>query len=200
MIEYRLPEKLNQDDYVSPADVVGVTTAFFGGSIDLDPASSIHANELVQAKRFFTPKEDGLTQTWKAEKLYLYPPRDLIPFDQQPDNFSLFRRKKRFPKSAQRVWLEEAYRRYMRQEFKEGIVFLTSAEVALRVTQTLDINLPMCILKDHPRLSKDKPSLPALKSTRCLGFILYFPCSENTYDRITQFQQQYSLLGRCFYQ
>ena len=198
MIEYRFPDKLKHEDFVSPPDVVGVTTAFLGG-IDLDPASSEDANGLIQAQRFFTPKENGLTQSWKADKLYLYPPRDLVSWDQQPDNFSLFRRKKRFPKSAQRVWLEEAHRRYMKQEFKEGIVFLTSTEVALRVTQKLDINLPMCIMKDHPKLSKDKPSLPALRSTRCLGFILYFPCSENTHDRITRFHQSYSLLGRCYY-
>jgi len=198
LIEYQLPEKLKQEDFVSPPDVVGVTTAFFEGSIDLDPASSEHANELIQAQRFFTPKEDGLTQPWKAEKLYLFPPRDLIPWDKQPDNISLFRRTRRYPKSAQRVWLEEAYRRYTRSEFNEGIVFLTSAEVALRVTQNLDIDLPLCILKDHPRLSKDKASLPALKSTRCLGFILYFPCSKNTHERIATFQQKYSLLGRCY--
>ena len=198
MIEYRFPDKLKQEDFVSPPDVVGVTTAFLGG-IDLDPASSEDANGLIQAQRFFTPKENGLTQSWKAKKLYLYPPRDLVSWDQQPDNFSLFRRKKRFPKSAQRVWLEEAHRRYMKREFNEAIVFLTSTEVALRVTQKIDINLPICVMKEHPRLSKDKPSLPALRSTRCLGFILYFPCSENTHERITRFHQSYSLLGRCYY-
>ena len=198
MISYSLPEKLNQEDYVSPADVVGVTTAFFGGSIDLDPASSEAANELVQAKRFFTPKEDGFNQSWKAKNVYLYPPRDVIPYNQQPVDYSLFRRRKRFPKSAQRVWLEETYRRYTKNEFNEAIVFLTSAEVALRVTQLLDIDLPICIMKEHPRLSKDKASLPALRSTRCLGFILYFPCSYNTHQRITEFTQSYSRLGRCY--
>ena len=198
MISYSLPEKLNQEDYVSPADVVGITTAFFGGSIDLDPASSEHANDLIQAKRYFSPREDGLTQSWKAKNVYLYPPRDLVPFHRQPNDYSLFRRKKRFTKSAQRVWLEETYRRYTKNEFNEAIVFLTSAEVALRVTQLLDIDLPICIMKEHPRLSKDKPSIPQLRSTRCMGFIVYFPCSDNTYERITQFHRSYSLLGRCY--
>ena len=198
MITYSLPEKLRQEDYVSPADVVGITTAFFGGSIDLDPASSEHANELIQAQRFFTPTENGLSQSWKAKNVYLYPPRDIVPYNQQPTDYSIFRRKKRFPKSAQRVWLEEAYRRYTKNEFNEAIVFLTSAEVALRVTQLLEIDLPVCILKDHPRLSKDKPSIPALRSTRCLGFVLYLPCSKNTHERISQFHQSYSLLGRCY--
>ena len=57
MIEYRFPDKLKQEDFVSPPDVVGVTTAFLGG-IDLDPASSKDANGLIQAQRFFTPKEN----------------------------------------------------------------------------------------------------------------------------------------------
>jgi len=198
VIEYHFPEKRKQEDFVSPADVVGVTTSFFNGAIDLDPASSEHANGLIQAQRFFTPKEDGLSQSWKAKSLYLYPPRDTIAFDKQPHQRSLFGRNKRFAKSAQRVWLEEAHRRYLQNEFQEAIVFLTSAEVALRVVQLLDIDLPLCILKNHPKLSKDQKDLPAVQSTRCLGFVLYFPCSTNTHERITQFHQSYSLLGRTY--
>lgn len=189
---------LSEIDFVSPADVVGVTTAFFSGRIDLDPASSEHANQLVGARRFFTPKENGLNQIWKAKSVFLYPPRDVLISAEQPREVLLFRKRRRFQKSAQRVWLEETLRRYRKGEFEEAIVFLTSSQVALLVTQRLNLDLPMCILKEHPKLHIDAPGLPELKNTRCLGFILYFPSPFNTEDRVMDFFNVYSQLGRVY--
>ena len=58
-------------DFVSPPDLIGVTTSFLGGEIDLDPASSDAANTLVNANRYFTPEHNGLRQKWKAKNVYL---------------------------------------------------------------------------------------------------------------------------------
>jgi hypothetical protein len=55
------------EDFVSPVNVVATTAAFFGGEIDLDPASSENANKLVGANRFFIPEDQGLKQLWKAK-------------------------------------------------------------------------------------------------------------------------------------
>lgn len=44
------------------------------GSIELDPASSELANEIVCAARYFTVDDDGLCQDWRAETLYMNPP------------------------------------------------------------------------------------------------------------------------------
>ena len=43
------------------------------GTIDLDPASSLKANQTVQAARIYTQDDDGLNQPWKG-RLWLNPP------------------------------------------------------------------------------------------------------------------------------
>ena len=88
-------------DFVSPLDLVATTTAFFGGEIDLDPASSTNANYVVQANRFFNWEQNGLHQSWKAKNVYLFPPRDLLLKNEQPKSPVLFQKKLFFKKSAQ---------------------------------------------------------------------------------------------------
>lgn len=44
------------------------------GSIDLDPASCLRANQRVQAKNYFTAKENGLLQEWNSPNVFLNPP------------------------------------------------------------------------------------------------------------------------------
>jgi hypothetical protein len=186
-------------DFVSPPEIIGTVTSFFGGQIDLDPASSHAANTLVNAYKYFTPADNGLKQKWKAKSVYLYPPRELLTSGEQPEDFMLFRRKRRFQKSAQRVWLEECYRKYIRKEFNEAIVFLTSSEVALLTTQALNIDFPLCILKTRPALLMDEPGLSKVKNSRCYGFIYYFPDYENMNERVVKFNESFSSLGRVYY-
>jgi hypothetical protein len=185
-------------DFVSPPEIVGVTSAFFGGRVDLDPASSEFANTLINADRYFTADNNGLRQTWKAKNIYLYPPRDSLTYDEQPPDTGVFRRKKRFVKSAQRVWLEECYRQYLRNNFEEAIVFLTSTEVALITTQKIGLDFPICVLREKPALHLDQPDLPKISNTRCYGFILYMPESTNPDKRIRDFFEFYSPLGRVY--
>ena len=47
-------------DYISPPDLIAVTSAFLGGEIFLDPASNERANTIVQATRYFNWKDNGL--------------------------------------------------------------------------------------------------------------------------------------------
>ena len=188
----------SKTDYISPYKVLGAATAFLGGAISLDPASSELANTIVEADRIFTPRENGLSQEWKAKNIYLYPPRDLLDYESQPRNRELFKKTSKLKKSAQRVWLERAINSYRKQEYTEGIVFLTSTEVALIVTQKINIDLPLCILNERPKLFADEPGLNPVQNLRCYGFIFYIPSPYNTEKRMGEFREIFSSIGRVY--
>lgn len=58
---------INQDsgkvEYYTPPEITSAARATLGG-IDLDPASCAIANKTVQASRYFTKEDDGLSQKW----------------------------------------------------------------------------------------------------------------------------------------
>ena len=61
----------NNEWYTPRGIVIAAKTAM--GSIDCDPASSAIANRVVQATRYFTKEQDGLTQQWHGN-VWLNPP------------------------------------------------------------------------------------------------------------------------------
>ena len=186
----------SENDFISPPELVAATAAFFGGSIDLDPASSESANSVVQADRFFTWKENGLNQPWKADSVFLYPPKSTLNGAEQPKDTRLFRKNLRFKKSAQRVWLELAYNKWLRNEFGQGILFLTSSEVALLVTQKIGFDFPLCILSERPKLLHEQTLKPV--QAKVFGFIYYLPSQLNYENSIRSFSEHYSNLGRVY--
>lgn len=186
----------SEHDFVSPPELVATTAAFFGGSIDLDPASSETANSVVQADRFFTWRENGLNQPWKANNLYLFPPRSTLNGAEQPKSTRLFTKNLTFKKSAQRVWLELCYKKWLHNEFGQAIIFLTSSEVALLVTQKIGFDFPFCVLAERPKLLKEKGLEPV--KTKVFGFIYYLPSQLNYEDSIRNFSDYYSNLGRVY--
>lgn len=61
-------------EWYTPPFILEFAKQILNGPFDLDPASSIIANQIVSASAFFTKEDDGLTKPWIANRLWLNPP------------------------------------------------------------------------------------------------------------------------------
>ena len=69
------------DELYSPAEYVDAAREAMGG-IALDPASCAVANEVVRAERCYAKDDLGQTRDWRADSVWLNPPRSAPTFDQ----------------------------------------------------------------------------------------------------------------------
>lgn len=60
------------NEWYTPAEYVNAARELMG-AIDVDPASCIEANRIVNAEKFFTMRENGLQQPWQG-RIWLNPP------------------------------------------------------------------------------------------------------------------------------
>ena len=60
--------------YTPPLIIEAVREVFSDAGIELDPASSETAQQVVQAKRYYTAEDDALDKEWKASTVFMNPP------------------------------------------------------------------------------------------------------------------------------
>jgi hypothetical protein len=70
---------------------------------------------------------------------------------------------------------------------------------SIQIFQKIGLDFPICVMKNKPALHLDTPDLPKITNTRCYGFILYMPESNKPAERVQDFIECYSPLGRVYY-
>lgn len=71
--EEKVTKKPNNEWY-TPERYVNAVRDVLGGAIELDPASCSEAQQVIQAERYYTAEDDGLSCPWVAKSLFLNPP------------------------------------------------------------------------------------------------------------------------------
>jgi hypothetical protein len=64
----------NSAEIYTPKSLIQKVRHYYGGHIELDPASCSLANKVVRAHRYFSREENGLEQPWEANKIFINPP------------------------------------------------------------------------------------------------------------------------------
>lgn len=62
------------DEAGTPTSIIDAARVALGGTIELDPASSRHWQQWVQAEQFYSIADDGLIQRWDSNSIWLNPP------------------------------------------------------------------------------------------------------------------------------
>jgi len=91
------------NEWYTPAEIIEAARIVLGGSIDLDPASTPEANEVVRAKKIYTIEDNGLRWQWFGS-VWLNPPYGRVG-----------------TQSRQEIWLRCLERQYLRGNSKRAM-------------------------------------------------------------------------------
>lgn len=108
---------------------------FFGGEIDLDPASNDRAQQIIRANRYFTKADDALSKRWEATSVWLNPPYSKPLCGKFSGHFFDDHRDKAFAEGLQLVnnpteveWFQDALERCTAVLFPKGRIGFIGAD------------------------------------------------------------------------
>ena len=178
-------------ELITSSDLVSAAHALMEG-IDLDDASSDFANEYVDAKKYFTPSDDGLNcQTWYG-KVYVFPPSGAYFWDKKNERWKMTRSSSPTLTSSHAVWFRKLYRSWLAREVSQGLYFTNCPDMIRYEFKIFDF--PICILRTPPTLTVRKSTGVGVHKT-CTSLLVYLPPMEDTGKAIERFKDIYEPRG-----
>jgi len=138
-------------EYYTPTHIIEAARVTMG-SIDIDPASCAKANETVQAQKFFTAEDDGLTARWRgygSDNVWLNHP---------------------FGRKTNKPWIEKAIHEYQ-NGYCSQICCITFASTSEQWFQPL-LQFPICFLSPRVNyLGPDGKPVKGVTKGSCVAYL-----------------------------
>ena len=114
------------NEWYTPVEIIEAVRVVLGGSIDLDPASTPEANEVIRAKKIYTIEDNGLRWQWHGT-VWMNPPYGMDG-----------------RQSRQEIWLRYLERQHLRGHSKRAMAE-TRAAVGYDWFSSMWRNWTVCI-------------------------------------------------------
>lgn len=187
-------KKTEDYEWISNRDLID-SALLLMGQIDLDPASSAKANEYVNAKHFYTPKEDGLNEMEWFGNVYLFPPNHSYFWHNQSQRWKMTRGLSPTLSSGHAIWWRALKRKWLSGEIEQGVYFANAPDMFLYCQDIFDH--PICILKTRPMLNQHFFTTGEIKSRNtCASFVVFLQPKKNVAEATENFIEIYSPKGR----
>ena len=186
--------RINPFQIISSAELIARATCLMG-DIDLDAASSKEANEYVQAKSFFAPKDDALNSAKWYGRVYLFPPTHTYFWHKKTKRWKMTRACSATLTSGGALWWRTLKRHWINRDVEEAIFFSNQMDMLMYCQDLFDH--PMCIFKYRPRLMRlyDDGSIVEGTPTGS-SFVVYLHSMDNIEQKTEKFIQIYQDKGR----
>lgn len=181
MSEYK--HSSNRSDWISPPHIIEAAREVMG-SIDLDPASSAKANQVVQAKEFYNERRNGLVKPWFGN-VWLNPPFGKIIIGGKE-------------RSSQDVWVQKACKEWsIEDEYGPCVQQMTTIfnQAMSQVWFRPLLDQLLCV--PYGRLSFiDPDTLQPMKSNQYGSVIVYWSRDKEQAVRFKKRFKQYGAILR----
>jgi hypothetical protein len=197
MSSFRGNKTVENYEWISNRDLVDSAHLLMGG-IDLDPASSVVANKYVNAKKFFTPINDGLNdQDWSGN-VYLFPPNRPYFWNKKSYRWQSTRGLSPTLISGYALWWQTLKRKWTTGEIDQGIFFCNCPDMFQYCQDIFDH--PVCILRTRPILHQHFLADGVVKTRNtCVSFVVYLQPKKNPTEATENFIEIYGEKGRLLY-
>lgn len=187
-------KKTEHFEWISSTDLIDAAHLVMEG-IDLDPASSEKANEYVNAKNFYTVKEDGLNEMAWFGNVYLFPPRNSYFWHKKSQRWRTTRGLSPSLTSGQALWWRTLKRKWLDREVEQAIFFSNSPDMCMYCQDIFDH--PICFLRTRPQLIQHFIATDELKTRNtCASFVVFLQPSKDVEEATEKFIEIYSPKGR----